>query len=259
MPSSVTVTERDRYTVAGLIRHLARVAAGPRDARARRLSGAPGPRSSTSPAAWRRRPRATGSASVTGSPFSTATASPTSTSSSGARCIGAVNVAVNWRSSPAEMAAIIDDSGAPRPGDPRGLPSGAGRHAERSAHGPAHRGDRRRRTCGLCRSSRRDLRGVDRRVPGRGSGPRRDARRGEHAALHLRHDRTAQGRHADQRQPVDRDRRRGRDLQHPERHGEPGRHAAVPHRRIRLGAVRHVSRRAIDHPARRRPGRAAAS
>ena len=31
----------------------------------------------------------------------------------GGSLIGAVNVAVNWRLAPAEMAAIIDDSGAP--------------------------------------------------------------------------------------------------------------------------------------------------
>ena len=51
--------------------------------------------------------------SVTGSPSSTATASSTSRSSSAAPCMGAVSVAVNWRLAPAEMAAIVDDAGAP--------------------------------------------------------------------------------------------------------------------------------------------------
>ena len=37
----------------------------------------------------------------------------------GGSLLGAVNVAVNWRLAPVEMAAIIDDSGAPRPGHPR--------------------------------------------------------------------------------------------------------------------------------------------
>ena len=40
----------------------------------------------------------------------------------GGSLIGAVNVAVNWRLSPAEMAAIIDDSGAPPARHPHGLP-----------------------------------------------------------------------------------------------------------------------------------------
>ncbi len=39
----------------------------------------------------------------------------------GGALIGAVNVAVNWRLSPAEMAAIIEDSGAARAGHPYGL------------------------------------------------------------------------------------------------------------------------------------------
>ena len=36
---------------------------------------------------------------------------------------------------------------------------------------------------------------------------------------------------------------------HRRRHREPGRHAALPHRRIGLGAVRHVAGRALDHSA----------
>ena len=64
-------------------------------------------------AGWRKRRPGMASGPATGSPSSTATASRTSISCSGARFIGAVNVAVNWRLAPAEMAAIIDDSGAP--------------------------------------------------------------------------------------------------------------------------------------------------
>ena len=84
MPSSVVVTETDRFTVAGLIRHLARsqpehemlVQGDERRTWAEEFDGLAG---------WRRRCAATGSVPATGWRSSTATASPTSTSSSAAR------------------------------------------------------------------------------------------------------------------------------------------------------------------------------
>ena len=49
----------------------------------------------------------------------------------------------------------------------------------------------------------------------------------------------------------------GTHLQHRGRHGQPGGHAAVPHRRLRLGAVRHVAGRPFRDPAGRRSERPA--
>ena len=77
-------------------------------------------------------------------------------------------------------------------------------------------------------------------------------RRSQHAALHLRDHRAAQGGDADQRQPFDRDLRSRHHLPHHRRHREPGRHAALSHRRIGLGVVRHVAGRTLGHSARRR-------
>ena len=62
----------------------------------------------------------------------------------GGSLLGAVNVAVNWRLAPAEMAAIIDDSAHAGAGDPRRLPRDPERHAGRVAFGSSHRRDRRR-------------------------------------------------------------------------------------------------------------------
>ena len=165
----------------------------------------------------------------------------------GGSLIGAVNVAVNWRLSPEEMAAIIDDStapllvvhadyvpalretGSPLPGVRRIVVLGDATSTDRRA----------------CRV----LRGMALRERHDGSGPCRNAGRGEHAAVHLRHHRAAQGGHADEREPRHGDRRGGADLRHRGRHREPGGHAAVPHRRFGVGAVRHVSGWTLRHPA----------
>ena len=63
----------------------------------------------------------------------------------GGSLIGAVNVAVNWRLAPAEMAAIIDDSGAPLLAIHADYLPALARHGERPALGPSDRGHRRRR------------------------------------------------------------------------------------------------------------------
>ena len=53
----------------------------------------------------------------------------------GGSLIGAVNVAVNWRLAPAEMAAIIDDSARPVLVDPHRLPPALARMTSASASG----------------------------------------------------------------------------------------------------------------------------
>ena len=167
----------------------------------------------------------------------------------GGALIGAVNVAVNWRLAPAEMAAIIDDSGATVLAVHADyLPA----LAEMPSDLPAVRrivvvGDR---ADSALPTRVRRLRRLGRGLLGRRPGPCRDARRGEHAALHVGHHGPAEGRHADQRQPVDRHLGSRARPSTSGRHGQPGRHAPVPHRRFGLGAVCHVPRRPVDHPAR---------
>ena len=102
-----------------------------------------------------------------------------------------------------------------------------------------------------------DVRAVGGRVLGGGPGPRRRSQRGQHAALHVGHHRVAQGSDAHQRKPVHRRGRRGRDVQHHRRHGEPRSHAPLPHRGFGLGAMRHVAGRTVHHRARRRSRRVA--
>ena len=84
MTSSVTVTEQDRYTVAGLLRHLARQQG---DAEMLVLGAERRTWAEEFDVACRvaQAASATASASATGSPFSIATASRTSTSCSVAR------------------------------------------------------------------------------------------------------------------------------------------------------------------------------
>ena len=109
MPSSVTVSERDRYTVAGLIRHLARVV--PDDEMLvlgveRRTWG------QEFDAACRVAQAATRDGIGVGDrvAFLDRNGMAYFDFLFGGSLVGAVNVAVNWRLAPAEMAAVIDDS-----------------------------------------------------------------------------------------------------------------------------------------------------
>ena len=111
MPGSVTVTERDRYTVAGLIRYLAR--RQPEDEMLvlgdqRRTWG--GARSRCRVAQAARRDGLDVGDRIA---FLDRNGMAYFDVLFGGSLIGAVNVAVNWRLAPAEMAAIIDDSEAP--------------------------------------------------------------------------------------------------------------------------------------------------
>ena len=112
MPGSVTVTERDRYTVAGLIRHVARrqpdhemLVLGDQ----RRTWGEEFDRACRVAQAARRDGIDVGDRIA----FLDRNGMAYFDFLFGGSLIGAVNVAVNWRLAPAEMAAIIDDSGAP--------------------------------------------------------------------------------------------------------------------------------------------------
>ena len=177
---------------------------------------------------------------------------------------GAVNVAVNWRLAPAEMAAVIDDSRAQvLVVHPEFVPclaameSGLPSVTRVVVLGDAKvDGDLGRRV-GPRPPGR--VRGLAGRPTRHGPRPRGRPRRRLDAALHLGHDRAAQGR--DARQPQHRVHvgagRRGR-LRDRRGHREPGGHAVVPHRRVGLGAERHVARRHLGDPARHGPGRAPA-
>ena len=112
MASNVTVTEEDRYTVAGLIRHLARQHADDemlvQDGE-RRTWAAEFDMACRVAQAARRDGLEVGDRIA----FLDRNGIAYFDFLFGGSLIGAVNVAVNWRLAPAEMAAIIDDSGAP--------------------------------------------------------------------------------------------------------------------------------------------------
>ncbi len=112
MPSNVIVTDRDRYTVAGLIRELGRrqpdaemLVEGER----RRTWGEELDMACRVAQAARRGGLGTGDRIA----FLDRNGIAYFDLLFGGSLLGAVNVAVNWRLAPAEMAAIIDDSGAP--------------------------------------------------------------------------------------------------------------------------------------------------
>ena len=112
MARSVIVTERDRYTVAGLLRHLARHQ--PDDemlvqGSARRSWSEEFDAACRVAQAAKREGLGVGDRIA----FLDRNGIPYFDFLFGGSFIGAVSVAVNWRLSPAEMAAIIDDSGAP--------------------------------------------------------------------------------------------------------------------------------------------------
>ncbi len=112
MASSVTVTERDHYTVAGLIRHLARRQANHEmlvQGRARRTWDEEFDTACRVAQAAKRDGLGVGDRIA----FLDRNGIAYFDFLFGGSLIGAVNVAVNWRLAPAEMAAIIDDSGAP--------------------------------------------------------------------------------------------------------------------------------------------------
>ena len=112
MASSVTVTEQDRYTVAGLLRHLARqqaneemlVQGGERRTWAEEFDVA-----CRVAQAAKREGLSVGDRIA----FLDRNGIAYFDFLFGGSLMGAVNVAVNWRLAPPEMAAIIDDSGAP--------------------------------------------------------------------------------------------------------------------------------------------------
>jgi long-chain acyl-CoA synthetase len=110
--SRVTVTAQDRYTVAGLIRHLARQQADEEmlvQGRQRRTWAEEFAVSCRVAWAARREGLDAGDRIA----FLDRNGIAYFDFLFGGSLIGAVNVAVNWRLAPAEMAAIIDDSGAP--------------------------------------------------------------------------------------------------------------------------------------------------
>ena len=112
MASSVIVTERDRYTVAGLVRHLAR-----QQANGEML--VQGPTRRTWAEEFDTACRVAQAAKRDGLDVGDRIAFLDRNGIAyfdflfGGSLMGAVNVAVNWRLAPAELAAIIDDSGAP--------------------------------------------------------------------------------------------------------------------------------------------------
>ncbi len=164
----------------------------------------------------------------------------------GGALLGAVNVAVNWRLAPAEMAAIIDDDAASiLVVHADYLPALAQMASALPAGAPHRRAGRPRRD-----RDRVPTPGPSPMTSGSTGAPRRTramwgTRGGQHAALHLGDHGTPQGGHADQRQPGDGGVRSGAHLRHHRRHGQPGGHAALPHRRFRLGALRHVAGRSV--------------
>jgi long-chain acyl-CoA synthetase len=109
---NVEVTDRDRYTVAGLLRHFARMR--PHDEML--VEGA---MRRTWAEEFARACRIANAATRQGLGFGDRIAFLDRNGMAffdflfGGSLIGAVNVAVNWRLSPEEMAAIVDDSGAP--------------------------------------------------------------------------------------------------------------------------------------------------
>jgi len=111
VPSSVTVTERDRYTVAGLIRHLARVQP---DTEMLVLGTERRTWADEFDAACRVAQAATRDGLGIGDRIAILDRNGIAYFDFlfGGSLLGAVNVAVNWRLSPSEMAAVIDDSGA---------------------------------------------------------------------------------------------------------------------------------------------------
>ena len=112
MGSSVTVTEQDRYTVAGLLRHLARQQAD----REMLVQGAERRTwSEEFDVACRVAVAATRDGIGVGDRIAFLDRNGIAYFDFlfGGSLIGAVNVAVNWRLAPAEMAAVVDDSGAP--------------------------------------------------------------------------------------------------------------------------------------------------
>ncbi len=112
MASSVIVTERDRYTVAGLVRHLARQHANDDmlvQGRVRRTWAEEFDTACRVAQAAKREGLDIGDRIA----FLDRNGIAYFDFLFGGSLMGAVNVAVNWRLAPAEMAAIIDDSGAP--------------------------------------------------------------------------------------------------------------------------------------------------
>ncbi len=112
MASNVIVTEEDRYTVAGLIRHLARQQAGHEmlvQGGVRRTWAEEFDVACRVAQAAKRDDLAVGDRIA----FLDRNGIAYFDFLFGGSLIGAVSVAVNWRLAPAEMAAIIDDSGAP--------------------------------------------------------------------------------------------------------------------------------------------------
>ena len=112
MAQSITVTDQDRYTVAGLIRHLARQQAGGEmlvQGAERRTWAEEFDMACRVAQAARRDGLDVGDRIA----FLDRNGIAYFDFLFGGALIGAVNVAVNWRLAPTEMAAIIDDSGAP--------------------------------------------------------------------------------------------------------------------------------------------------
>ena len=112
MPSSAVVTEKDRYTVAGLIRHLARVQP---DHEMLVLGDERRTWREEYEAACRVAQAAEGDGLAVGDRIAFLDRNGIAYFDIlfGGSFIGAVNVAVNWRLSPTEMADIIDDATAP--------------------------------------------------------------------------------------------------------------------------------------------------
>ena len=112
MVSNVTVTEQDRYTVAGLLRHLARRRANDEmlvQGAERRTWAEEFDVACRVAQAAKREGLGVGDRIA----FLDRNGIAYFDFLFGGSLIGAVNVAVNWRLAPPEMAAIIDDSGAP--------------------------------------------------------------------------------------------------------------------------------------------------
>jgi long-chain acyl-CoA synthetase len=112
VPSSVVVTAQDRYTVAGLIRHLAGQQAGDEmlvQGDQRRTWGEEFDVACRVAQAVKREGLGVGDRIA----FLDRNGIAYFDFLFGGALMGAVNVAVNWRLAPPEMAAIIDDSGAP--------------------------------------------------------------------------------------------------------------------------------------------------
>src|SRR6516165_6505482 len=112
VPSSADVTAKDRYTVAGVIRHLARVLP---DHEMLVLGDERRTWREEYEAACRVAQAAEGDGLAVGDRIAFLDRNGIAYFDIlfGGSFIGAVNVAVNWRLAPAEMAAIIDDSQAP--------------------------------------------------------------------------------------------------------------------------------------------------